>query len=86
VPNRKIKLDSAVVTVIDKAVRASGIPYTILRPNFFMQELHSCSLMAALADRFPLARKVNLRLRDLRHQPVVSLPDHQENLYSWSRT
>src|SRR5262245_60089736 len=24
--------------VIDEAVRASGIPYTILRPNFFMQD------------------------------------------------
>jgi hypothetical protein len=28
--------------------------------------------MAALADGLPLARKINLRLRDLRHQPVVA--------------
>ena len=44
--------------------------------------MHTCSLIAAFADRFPLAKKSNLRLRDLRYQPVVALPDNEDNLYS----
>jgi DNA-binding transcriptional LysR family regulator len=44
--------------------------------------LDSCSLIAAFAERLPLAKKGTLRLRDLRHQPVVALPDQPDNLYS----
>jgi DNA-binding transcriptional LysR family regulator len=51
-------------------------------PDLDLIQLHSCSLVAAFADRLPLARKADLRLRDLRHQPVVALPEEQDNLYS----
>jgi DNA-binding transcriptional LysR family regulator len=39
--------------------------------------------VAAFAERLPLSKKTNLRLRDLRHQPVVGLPEDQDNLYSF---
>jgi DNA-binding transcriptional LysR family regulator len=58
------------------------IPLPINHPDLDLMKLHSCSLMAALAERLPLARKTNLRLQDLRHQTVVALPEHQDNLYS----
>ena len=61
---------------------AGIVPLPMSHPDLDLVRLHSCSLMAALADGLPLARKTNLRLRDLRHQPIVALPEHQDNLYS----
>jgi DNA-binding transcriptional LysR family regulator len=59
------------------------LPLPMNHPDLDLIKLHSCSLVAAFAARLPLARKANLRLRDSRHQPVVALPDEQDNLYSW---
>jgi DNA-binding transcriptional LysR family regulator len=61
---------------------AGIIPLPMNHPELDLIELHSCSLMAAFADRLPLARKTSLLLRDLRHQPVVALPNGQDNLYA----
>jgi DNA-binding transcriptional LysR family regulator len=61
---------------------AGIVPLPMDHAEFDMIKLQSCSLMAAFADRSPLAGKTNLRLRDLRHQPVVALPEDQDNLYS----
>jgi DNA-binding transcriptional LysR family regulator len=62
---------------------AGIIPLPIDHPELELIKLHSCSLMAAFAERLPLSKKTNLRLRDLRHQPVVGLPEDQDNLYSF---
>ena len=62
---------------------AGIIPLPIHHPELELIKLHSCSLMAAFAERLPLSQKTNLRLRDLRHQPVVELPEDQDNLYSF---
>ena len=51
-------------------------------PELELIKLQSCSLVAAFAEHLPLAAKSDLRLKDLRHQPVVALPPHEENLYS----
>ena len=61
---------------------AGILPLPMNHPELDLIKMHTCSLIAAFADRFPLAKKTNLRLRDLRHQPVVALPDNEENLYS----
>jgi DNA-binding transcriptional LysR family regulator len=58
------------------------LPLPMNHPELSLIKLHSCSMVAAFINRLPLARKTNLRLRDLRHQPVVALPDDQDNLYS----
>src|SRR5258708_33223770 len=39
-------------------------------------------MIVAVADHLPLAGKERLQLRDLRHQPVVALPDDSDNLYT----
>jgi DNA-binding transcriptional LysR family regulator len=61
---------------------AGIVPLPIDDPELDLIKLQSCSLVAAFADHFPLASKASLRLRDLRHQPVVALPEDEENLYS----
>jgi DNA-binding transcriptional LysR family regulator len=61
---------------------AGILPLPMNHPELDLIKLHTCSLIAAFADGFPLAQKTNLRLRDLRHQPVVALPDNEDNLYS----
>ena len=61
---------------------AGIVPLPIDDPELDLIKVQSCSLVAAFADHFPLASKVSLRLKDLRHQPVVALPEDEENLYS----
>jgi DNA-binding transcriptional LysR family regulator len=39
-------------------------------------------MIAAFAPQLPLAAKPGLRLRELRHQPIVALPGDPTNLYS----
>jgi uncharacterized protein YbjT (DUF2867 family) len=64
--------------VIDEAVRASGIPYTILRPNFFMQDFstfYGQTIRATGKIFLPLgdARVSHLDLRDLAEAAVSAL-------------
>jgi uncharacterized protein YbjT (DUF2867 family) len=64
--------------VIDEAVRASGIPYTILRPNFFMQDFsafYGQTIRATGKVFLPLgdARVSHLDLRDLAEAAVSAL-------------
>ncbi len=61
---------------------AGVLPLPMNHPEIDLVKLHSCSMVAAFADRSPLARKANLRLPDLHHQPIVALPEGQDNLYS----
>jgi DNA-binding transcriptional LysR family regulator len=61
---------------------AGIVPLPMNDPELDLIKLDSCSMVAAFADRLPLAGKGTLRLRDLRHQPVVALPDQPDNLYS----
>ena len=61
---------------------AGIVPLPIDDPELDLIKVQSCSLVAAFADHFPLASKASLRLKDLRHQPVVALPEDEENLYS----
>jgi DNA-binding transcriptional LysR family regulator len=61
---------------------AGIVPLPMNDPRLDLIKLGSCSMIAAFADRLPLAGKGTLRLRDLRHQPVVALPDQSDNLYS----
>jgi DNA-binding transcriptional LysR family regulator len=61
---------------------AGIVPLPVDHPELDLIKFHSCSLVAALAERLPLAGKPDLRLRDLRHQPIVTLPENEENLYS----
>ncbi|MBV8098680.1 MAG: hypothetical protein JOZ31_05945 [Verrucomicrobia bacterium] len=58
------------------------VPLPVSHPELDLIKFNSCSLIAALAEHLPLASKVYLRLRDLRHQPIVALPENEENLYS----
>jgi uncharacterized protein YbjT (DUF2867 family) len=64
--------------VIDEAVRASGIPYTILRPNFFMQDFsvfYGETIRTTGRIFLPLgdARVSHLDLRDLADAAVSAL-------------
>jgi len=64
--------------VIDEAVRSSGIPYTILRPSFFMQDFtafYGETIRTAGAIFLPLgdARISHLDLRDLGEAAVAVL-------------
>jgi DNA-binding transcriptional LysR family regulator len=61
---------------------AGIVPLPIDHPDLELIKLQSCSLVAAFAEHLPLAAKGDLRLKDLRHQPVVALPQNEENLYS----
>jgi uncharacterized protein YbjT (DUF2867 family) len=66
--------------VIDDAVRSSGIPYTILRPNFFMQDFtafYGETIRTAGAIFLPLgdARITHLDLRDLGAAALAVLRD-----------
>jgi uncharacterized protein YbjT (DUF2867 family) len=77
--------------VIDEAVRASGIPYTILRPNFLMQNFSAFygetirttgHIFLPLGD----ARVSHLDLRDLADAAVAVLTDdrHLNKTYDLS--
>jgi len=77
--------------VIDEAVRASGIPYTILRPNFFMQDFSAFygqsirttgKIFLSLGD----ARVSHLDLRDLADAAVSALTNdrHLNKTYDLS--
>ncbi|HEX6566946.1 MAG TPA: NmrA family NAD(P)-binding protein [Chthoniobacterales bacterium] len=68
--------------VIDEAVRASGIPHTILRPNFLMQNFAffygdiirtTCTIFLPLGD----ARVSHLDLRDLAEAAATALTDNR---------
>src|SRR5260370_15979932 len=61
---------------------AGIVPLPIDHPELDLIKLQSCSLVAAFSEHLPLAAKPPLRLQDLRHQPVVALPEDEENLYS----
>jgi DNA-binding transcriptional LysR family regulator len=61
---------------------AGIVPLPVDHPELDLIKLQSCSLVAAFAEHLPLAAKGDLRLKDLRHQPVVALPEDEENLYS----
>ena len=61
---------------------AGIVPLPVDHPELSLIKLQSCSLVAAFADHLPLASKATLRLRDLRHQSIVTLPEDEENLYS----
>jgi DNA-binding transcriptional LysR family regulator len=61
---------------------AGIVPLPVNHPELELIKLQSCSLVAAFAEHLPLAGKADLRLKDLRHQAIVSLPENEENLYS----
>jgi DNA-binding transcriptional LysR family regulator len=61
---------------------AGILPLPVDHPELDLIQLQSCSLVAAFAEHLPLAAKADLRLRDLRHQPIVTLPEDEENLYA----
>jgi len=61
---------------------AGIVPLPMTDPELELIKLGSCSMVAAFADRLPLASKGTLQLRDLRHQPLVALPAQPDNLYS----
>jgi uncharacterized protein YbjT (DUF2867 family) len=68
--------------MIDDAVRSSGIPYTILRPNFFMQDFtafYGETIRTAGAIFLPLgdARITHLDLRDLGAAALAALRDNR---------
>jgi uncharacterized protein YbjT (DUF2867 family) len=69
--------------VIDEAVRASGIPHTILRPNFFMQDFtafYAETIRTTGTIYLPLgdARVSHLDLRDLAVAAVAALKDDRQ--------
>ena len=69
--------------VIDEAVRASGIPYAILRPNFFMQDFtafYAETIRTTGTIFLPLgdARVSHLDLRDLAEAAVAALKDDRQ--------
>jgi uncharacterized protein YbjT (DUF2867 family) len=69
--------------VIDEAVRASGIPYAILRPNFFMQDFaafYADTIRTTGTIFLPLgdARVSHLDLRDLAEAAVAVLKDDRQ--------
>jgi DNA-binding transcriptional LysR family regulator len=57
------------------------VPLPVNSPDLDLIHLGSCSMIAALSPQLPIAAKATLRLRDLRNQPVVALPDEPANLY-----
>jgi DNA-binding transcriptional LysR family regulator len=61
---------------------AGILPLPLNVPDLELIKLGSCSMIAAFAAHLPLAAKERLQLRDLRHQPVVALPDDSDNLYT----
>jgi DNA-binding transcriptional LysR family regulator len=61
---------------------AGILPLPLNAPDLELIKLGSCSMIAAFAPHLPLAGKERLQLRDLRHQPVVALPDDSDNLYA----
>jgi uncharacterized protein YbjT (DUF2867 family) len=68
--------------VIDEAVRTSGIPYTILRPNFFMQDFaafYGDTIRSTGTIFLPLgdARVSHVDLRDLADAALASLTNDQ---------
>ncbi len=78
-------------SVIDEAVRTSGIDHTILRPNFFMQDFtafYGEAIRATGTIFLPLgdARVSHLDLRDLAEASVAALTDdrHLSRTYDLS--
>ena len=68
---------------IDEAVRASGIPYIILRPNFFMQDftaVYAETIRTTGTIFLPLgdARVSHLDLRDLAQAAIAALEDDRQ--------
>ena len=68
---------------IDEAVRVSGIPYTILRPNFFMQDFttfYAETIRTTGRIFLPLgdARVSHLDLRDLAQAAIAALEDDRQ--------
>ena len=61
---------------------AGIVPLPVDHSELDLIKLQSCSLVAAFAEHLPLAGKASLRLTDLRQQPIVTLPEDEENLYS----
>jgi DNA-binding transcriptional LysR family regulator len=61
---------------------AGIVPLPVDHPELDLIQLQSCSVVAAFAEHLPLAARADLRLRDLRHQPIVTLPEDEENLYA----
>jgi DNA-binding transcriptional LysR family regulator len=61
---------------------AGILPLPLTDSDLELIKLGSCSMIAAFAAHLPLAGKERLRLRDLRHQSVVALPDDSDNLYA----
>jgi DNA-binding transcriptional LysR family regulator len=61
---------------------AGILPLPLNVPDLELIKLGSCSMIAAFAAHLALAGKQRLQLRDLRHQPVVALPDDSDNLYT----
>jgi DNA-binding transcriptional LysR family regulator len=61
---------------------AGIVPLPVDHPELELIKLQSCSLVAAFAEHLPLAGKADLRLKDLRYQAIVTLPENEENLYS----
>jgi len=89
-PDNQARL-SRLHPVIDEAVRASGIPYTILRPNFSMQDFSAFygqsirttgKIFLSLGD----ARVSHLHLRDLADAAVSALTNdrHLSKTYDLS--
>jgi uncharacterized protein YbjT (DUF2867 family) len=77
--------------VIDEAVRASGIPHTILRPNFFMQDFtafYGETIRTTGTIFLPLgdARVSHLDLRDLAEAALAALTNdrHLDKTYDLS--
>jgi uncharacterized protein YbjT (DUF2867 family) len=77
--------------VIDEAARASGIPYTILRPNFFMQDFsafYGQTIRTTGKIFLPLgdARVSHFDLRDLADAAVSALTNdrHLHKIYDLS--
>jgi len=63
-------------------LEAGIVPLPLTHPDLDVIRLQTCSLVAAFAEGLPLVSRTDFRLRDLRDQPVVALPENEENLYS----
>src|SRR5260370_1679811 len=63
-------------------LHAGILPLPLNDPDLELIKLGSCSMIDAFAAHLPPAGKDRLQLRDLRHQPVVALPEDSDNLYA----
>ncbi len=71
-----------IVAVRSGDLDAGILPLPPNDPDLELIKLGSCSMITAFAAHLPLAGKERLQLRDLRHQPVVALPEDSDNLYA----